>query len=64
MRTPEAETLLQGESLNEVTIAAAAAMAVGEARPIDDFRASGAYRRQMVEVLVKRGLNTIAQGSR
>ena len=64
MRTPEAETLLQGESLNEVTIAAAAAMAAGEARPIDDFRATGAYRRQMVEVLVKRGLNTIAQGSR
>lgn len=64
MRTPEAESLLQGESLNEVTIAAAAAAAARESRPIDDFRATGAYRRQMVEVLVKRGLNTIAQGSR
>ena len=64
MRTPGTETLLQGESLNEFTIAAAAATAARESRPIDDFRATGAYRRQMVEVLVKRGLNTIAQGSR
>lgn len=60
MRTPETETMLLGEPLNEVTINAAAAMAASESRPIDDFRATGAYRRQMVEVLVKRGLNTIA----
>ena len=63
MRTPEAETLLRGEPLNAVTIDAAAATAAGESRPIDDFRATGAYRRQMVEALVKRGLNSIAQGS-
>ena len=61
MRTPETETLLRGESLNEVTIAAAAATAAGESRPIDDFRATGDYRRQMVEVLVKHGLNAIAE---
>lgn len=61
MRTRETEKLLQGEPLNEVTAGAAAAMAAGEARPIDDFRAGGAYRRQMVETLVKRGLNHIAQ---
>ena len=61
MRTRETEKLLQGEPLNEVTIGSAAAMAAREARPIDDFRASGAYRRQMVETLVKRGLNHIAQ---
>ena len=61
MRTPETETLLRGESLNEVTISAAATAAASESRPIDDFRATGAYRRQMVEVLIKRGLNTIAE---
>jgi len=61
MRTRETENLLQGEPLNEVTIGAAAATAAREARPIDDFRATGAYRRQMVETLVKRGLNHIAQ---
>ena len=63
MRTPGAETLLRGEPLSAATIAAAAATAAGESRPIDDFRATGAYRRQMVEALVKRGLNSIAQGS-
>ena len=61
MRAPETENLLLGEPLNEVVVGAAAAMAAREARPIDDFRASGAYRQQMVEALVRRGLNHIAQ---
>ncbi|MFT5350912.1 MAG: CO/xanthine dehydrogenase FAD-binding subunit [Planctomycetota bacterium] len=60
IRTSEAEKLLQGEPLNDTTIAAAAAAAAKESRPIDDFRAGGDYRRRMVEVLVKRGLNEIA----
>ena len=64
IRTPEAEEILRGEPLNEMTINTAAACAAGESRPIDDFRASGAYRRQMVEALVKRGLNEIAQQGR
>jgi len=61
MRAPEAEGVLRGEVLNESTIAEAAAAAAKESRPIDDFRASGGYRRQMVEVLVKRGLNAITR---
>ena len=61
MRTLEAETMLRGEPLNEMTINAVAAAAAREARPIDDFRATGAYRRLMVEALVKRGLYTIAR---
>ena len=61
MRAPEAEGILQGETLNDATIAAAAEAAAKESKPIDDFRASGDYRRQMVEVLVKRGLNEIAR---
>ena len=60
MRAPHTETLLQGEMLNEAVINAAAARAAGEARPIDDFRATGAYRRQMVAALVRRGLGAIA----
>jgi carbon-monoxide dehydrogenase medium subunit len=63
MRAPEAESLLQGESLDETAINAAAVAAAGESRPIDDFRATGAYRRQMVKALVKRGLTEIAQQS-
>ena len=61
MRASRAEGLIQGESLNDKTIAAAAAAAAGEAKPIDDFRAAGDYRRQMVEVLVTRGLKDIAR---
>ena len=63
MRAPEAENLLQGESLDETVINAAAVAAARESRPIDDFRATGAYRRQMVEALVKRGLTEITQQS-
>ncbi len=61
MRASKAESILSGEPLDNRTIAAAAAAAAGEAQPIDDFRAGGEYRRQMVEVLVKRGLNEIAR---
>ncbi len=57
MRALEAESILQGEPLSDGAIAAAAAAAAKEARPIDDFRAGGAYRRRMVETLVRRGLN-------
>ena len=60
IRASEAEKILRGESLNDTTIAAAAAAAAKQSRPIDDFRASNAYRRRMVETLVKRGLNEIA----
>ena len=61
MRASKAESILQGEPLDDKTIAAAAAAAASAAQPIDDFRAGGEYRRQMVEVLVKRGLNEIAR---
>ena len=61
MRASRAEGIIQGEPLNDKTIAAAAAAAAGEAQPIDDFRAGGEYRRHMVEVLVTRGLNEIAR---
>ena len=61
MRTPDTEALLLGETLDEAVINAAATTAARESRPIDDFRATGAYRRQMVEALVRRGLTEIAQ---
>jgi carbon-monoxide dehydrogenase medium subunit len=61
MRASGAEGILRGESLSGRNIAAAAAAAAGEAQPIDDFRAGGEYRRQMVEVLVRKGLGEIAQ---
>ncbi|MDX1403399.1 MAG: xanthine dehydrogenase family protein subunit M [Woeseiaceae bacterium] len=60
MRAPAAEAELQGKSLTTARIASAAAAAAAESKPIDDFRASGAYRRRMVEVLVRRGLEQLA----
>jgi carbon-monoxide dehydrogenase medium subunit len=57
MRALQAEQVLEGGPLTENSIATAAAAAASEAHPIDDFRAGGDYRRQMVEVLVKRGLS-------
>jgi carbon-monoxide dehydrogenase medium subunit len=63
MRASKTEVIVQGEPLTDKTIAAAAAAAGAEARPIDDFRAGGDYRRHMVEVLVTRGLNEIAHST-
>ena len=60
MRAPKAEALLVGGALSDQAIAEAASAAALEAQPIDDFRSGGAYRRQMVEALVARGLRQIA----
>lgn len=56
LRAREAEQALVGRSLEEKRIAEAARLAAQEARPIDDVRASAWYRREMVEVLVRRAL--------
>jgi len=61
MRAVNAESQLLGQALEQTTIEASAATAAGEAQPIDDFRASGSYRRQMVEELVRRGLHAVAK---
>jgi CO/xanthine dehydrogenase FAD-binding subunit len=45
-------------------LAAAAALARDEARPIDDFRGSAAYRQQLIEVLVRRSLELAAARAR
>jgi len=62
IRAPEAEGILVGSPLTEERIEAAAEAAAREAVPIDDIRASAAYRRQMVRVLVRRALTILAQG--
>jgi xanthine dehydrogenase iron-sulfur cluster and FAD-binding subunit A len=56
----EAEQYLSGKKLTPETIAAAAKLAVDSARPISDIRSSAAYRRQMVKVIVRRCLESIA----
>jgi len=56
MRAPAAEAYLEGRALTAETMAEAGRIAAGEARPISDFRASAAYRRDLVEVLTRRAL--------
>jgi len=59
IHAPEAEASLLGHSLNDNVIAKAAQLAKDAARPIDDIRASAAYRREMVRVLTSRALSAI-----
>jgi len=55
-RAKKAESVLVGTELNEKIIQKAAALAAEEARPIDDIRATAAYRKKMIAVLVRRSL--------
>ena len=57
-RAKKAESLLTGSEFNEDVIQQAAATAAEEAKPIDDVRATSAYRKKMVAVLVRRSLET------
>jgi xanthine dehydrogenase iron-sulfur cluster and FAD-binding subunit A len=61
-RAQAAESWLVGKPLSDVAIAEAARLALQSATPIDDLRGSAAYRRQMVEVCVRRCLQAIASG--
>lgn len=56
-RAKSAEAVLNGQAPTPELIEAAAAAAMEEATPIDDIRATGAYRKQQVQVLVRRLLN-------
>jgi carbon-monoxide dehydrogenase medium subunit len=63
LRTMKAETVLKGQKFNDNLIEKAAKAAAAETSPIDDHRASAEYRRDMIEVLVKRAIKQ-AIGSR
>ncbi|MRR32599.1 xanthine dehydrogenase family protein subunit M, partial [bacterium] len=58
----EAESWLVGKKLSDEVIAHAARLAMEASRPIDDIRASAAYRREMVRVSVLRGLRSLRDG--
>jgi len=48
---------IHNKELNENTISKAAQLAMMSTRPISDLRASGDYRKHLVQVLVKRALS-------
>lgn len=56
IRAVAAEALLRGHVRDEKTIEQAAKIAMGEAKPISNVRASADYRREMVAVLTRRAL--------
>lgn len=56
LRAKKAEAILKGQAFEDKLIEKAAQVAASEAKPIDDHRASAEYRRDMVEVLVKRAI--------
>ncbi len=63
IRAFKAEALLEGEPVSEELIQEAAEIAVGEAKPIDDFRASKDYRNDLIEVGVRRTLQAALANS-
>jgi xanthine dehydrogenase FAD-binding subunit len=60
IRAPRTEAALAGRRLDPATIAAAAAAARDEVRPISDVRASDWYRREMIHNLTMRVLDDVA----
>jgi carbon-monoxide dehydrogenase medium subunit len=55
-RAVAAESALAGKAVGPEFCEEAGRLAADEAKPIDDVRASAAYRKRMVQVLVKRAL--------
>ncbi len=60
----EVPALLTGQKLSAELVEKAAEAAQGEAKPIDDIRASAEYRREIVKVLAQRLLNDTYQAAK
>lgn len=56
IRAPRTEAYLEGRAITPEAMMEAGRIAVGEAQPISDFRASAEYRRDLIAVLTKRAL--------
>lgn len=56
LRARKAEDMLKGRVLSDEAVAAAAQVAASESSPIDDVRGDAWYRRELVEVLVRRAI--------
>lgn len=62
VNAPQAEAFLVGKQLTDDVIAQAAALAAAAATPIDDVRGPAVYRKEMIRVMTKRGLENLAAG--
>ena len=64
MSDADIEAYLEGRAVTAEAMAEAGRIAVGDAKPISDFRASADYRRDLIAVLTKRALeNAYAQAN-
>lgn len=61
VRAPSAEKVLLGEKPSEELFEKTGEAASGDCSPIDDFRGSAEYRKDMVKVLTSRALNDACQ---
>ncbi len=61
MRAIRAEALLEGQFVDKSLIYEAASTASREASPITDVRASAAYRKDMIEILTRRILESLVE---
>ena len=60
-----AEAFLEGKAPDAEVLEEAGRIAVGDAKPIDDFRASASYRRDLIAVLTRRVLeNALAMAAK
>jgi len=62
IRASKAETMLEGQAVSDELINEAAKVAVGDAKPINDFRASADYRSDLIEVGARRTLQAALAG--
>jgi len=63
VRCLRAEAALEGRALDEQAVAAARAEIMAEVRPIDDFRSTAAYRRQVAGNLLEEFLRTLSENA-
>jgi xanthine dehydrogenase iron-sulfur cluster and FAD-binding subunit A len=56
IRAKQAEAALKGKVISENSIAEASEIAASEASPRDSVRGEAWYRREMIKVLVRRGI--------
>jgi CO/xanthine dehydrogenase FAD-binding subunit len=55
------QAMLAGERIDERVVAAAAERAVTDISPTGDIHGSGEYRRDLIEVMVRRALTAAAE---
>jgi carbon-monoxide dehydrogenase medium subunit len=56
MHAASAEAFLEGKPITVDAMTEAGTLAVNDAKPINDFRASAGYRRDLIAVLTRRAL--------